>query len=379
MKTLLCLLVILGAMLCASTSGMSRAPSDGEIRLDGRLSSPYISTAGGKAFLQLTLKTRGFRLPERKQMNLSVVLDRSGSMADERKIQYAKKALYALIDQLDSRDILSIVIYDDVIEVLSSAKKVGNKQALKRLVERIEPRGSTNLGGGMVEGLRQVEMNLDREYVNRVVLLSDGLANQGITDPWELNRIVRRYREKSISLTTMGVGLEYNENLMVGLAESGGGNYYFIESPHTLTAMVQKQLNSLSCIVAQNVLIELRLESGVRIIDVVGHEYRTERDVVRIPLGDLYTDDLREITVEMEIPGGRGSKNLAHGFVMHDAEGNRVQTSSFTANVRYSEDVSVVEKNRDWNVQAKADVAVSTRRVERAMKALDEGREAEAI
>ena len=80
----------------------------------------------------------------------------------------------------------------------------------KRLVSDISPRNSTNLGGGMIEGFRQVERHRSREYVNRVILLSDGLANQGVTDPRELNRIARNHRDETISLTTMGVGLDYN-------------------------------------------------------------------------------------------------------------------------------------------------------------------------
>src|SRR5712692_9897599 len=296
---------VLGLHVVAWT--MSHPPSEGEIALGGRLNYPYVSSSGGKAYLQLTVTSSDFRLPERRPMNISVVLDRSGSMADQGKIEYAKKALYDLIDQLSSKDILSIVIYDDVIEVLSKAQNVRNKTALKRLIERIEPRGSTNLGGGMVEGFRQVERNLDREYVNRVILLSDGLANQGITDPGELDRIARRYRSKSISLTTMGVGLDYNENLMVGLAESGGGNYYFIESPNSLVAMIQKELNTLSCIVAQNSSIELTLGRGVRVIDVIGCDDRLESATYVIPVGDVYANDRREFTVELEIPEGRGS------------------------------------------------------------------------
>lgn len=373
--------IVLVSIFVLGCSGvaMSRPLADGSITLDGRLNYPYISSSGGKAFLQVAVTTNGFLLPERRPMNLCVVLDRSGSMADEGKIVYAKKALYALIDQLTSRDILSIVIYDDVIEVLSSASHVRNKAVLKRLVERIEPRGSTNLGGGMMEGFRQVERQFDREYVNRVVLLSDGLANQGITDPFELNRFARKYRSRSISLTTMGVGLEYNENLMMGLAENGGGNYYFIESPRNLASMIQKELNALSCVVGQNAAVELTLGRRVRVVDVIGCEHRPESERYAIALGDVYANDRREFTVELEIPEGVGSMIVATGALYYDMGDARVRSSSsFSAIVHYTNDVSLVDKHRDWDVQAKADVAVSTRRVEKAMKALDEGRHEEA-
>jgi len=125
---------------------------------------------------------------------------------------------------------------------------------LLRLINRVSPRGSTNLGGGMIEGYRQVERFASKEFTNRVILLSDGLANQGITDPRQLNSIARRNRIHSISLTTMGVGLDYNENLMVGLAEYGGGSYYFIEHPRSIAHILNKEFNSLSSILASFVL-----------------------------------------------------------------------------------------------------------------------------
>lgn len=350
------------------------------ILIQGRLNSPYISHHGGTAYLQLTITTPTVGSTLRRPINLSVVLDRSGSMGDEKKIDYAKKALNRLIDQLDSEDILSIVIYDDVIEVLRDARPVGNsKMELKRLVERVYPRGSTNLGGGMMEGFRQVDRYLKKEYANRVVLLSDGLANQGVTDPYQLNRIARQYRAKSISLTTMGVGLDYNENLMVGLAENGGGNYYFIESPNSLASILNKEFNLLSSLVAQNASIELSLGRNVRLQEVIGCEHQTHNDRYIIPVGDLYSNDRREITLELLVPGGAGSLTVASGTLRYESE---QQWGSgfpvFATTVTYTRDVAEIEKNRDLDAQAKADIAVSTRTVNRALQALDEGRTKDA-
>jgi len=377
MKTTFAVGVLLMSIFVLGFSGiaMSPPPGDGEIRLEGKVNYPYVSNAGGRVFLHITLTTRGFQVSGRRATNLCVVLDRSGSMAGEGKITYAKKALHALIDQLTSNDILSIVIYDDVVDILSEAKHVRNKSALKRLIERIEPRGSTNLGGGMIEGFRQVERHFDSEYVNRVVLLSDGLANQGITDPVELNRIARRYRSRSISLTTMGVGLEYNENLMMGLAESGGGNYYFIESPYSLASIVQKEFNALSCVVMQNASIELTLGRGVRVVDVIGCEHSPANGTYVIPVGDVYANDRREFCVELEIPEGVGSMVVATGTLSYERSNERVRhRPAFSARVHYTDDISLIEKHRDWETQASVDVALSTRQVDRAMQALDEGR-----
>ena len=225
----------------------------------------------------------------------------------------------------------------------------------------------------MMEGFRQVERNVRKEYINRVILLSDGLANQGITDLHELSRIARRYRAKSVSLTTMGVGLDYNENLMVGLSESGGGNYYFIERPTQLASIVRREFEMLSSVVAQNATIELTLGKHVRINDVIGCEYRVADDRTVVMLGDLYSNDRRDLTVELVIPEGSQSSTVATGVLRFESKEWTESFPSFNTVVHYTKDVAEVEKNRDLEAQGKADVALSTRHVERAMKAMDDG------
>lgn len=381
MKTTIVALLTAGVLgLISISSGTACATPQQSFSLQSRLNTPTISTHGGTAYLQLTITTPSVGMPQRHPLNISVVLDRSGSMGDEGKIDFAKKAMWKLVDQLNSEDILSIVIYDDIVDVLRAAQPVGkNKYAIKHLIDEVYPRGSTNLGGGMVEGFQQVEFNLSKEYVNRVVLLSDGLANQGITDPHELDRIARRYRTKRVSLTTMGVGLDYNENLMVGLAKNGGGNYYFIESPRSLASIMNREFNMLSAVLAQNACIELTLGHNIGLQDVIGCEYHAQTDRYVVPLGDLYSNENREFTIELSIPEGSGTCTVATGTLRYESEKQwSVGFPTSSATIRYTKDVALIEKERDLNVQAKADVAVSTRTVDNAMKALDDGKGEEA-
>lgn len=379
MKRVMVLAVLLAGFVGVVSAQQSRF-GDAKIMLDGKLNTPYVLSSGGTVYLHLTLACPDMirRPAERRPMNISVVLDRSGSMADERKMDYAKLALNRLIDQLESEDIFSLVVYDDEVSVLRPARRVGRKKSdLKRLVSDIYPRNSTNLGDGMIEGLRQVDRNRGKEYVNRVILLSDGLANRGITSSTQLNSIARRHRTKGISLTTMGVGLDYNENLMIGLAESGGGNYYFIESPAQLAGIMSREMNAASSVLVQNASIYLQLPRGVRVLDVIGGEGFHDSYGYKIPVGDIYVNDSRELTIELAVPDGAGSFVAAKGWL--GQEGVALQGGSgFSATVHYTRDVSSVEKSRDLETQAKVDVARSTRSVEQAMKALDEGRKDEA-
>ncbi|MBE0558505.1 MAG: VWA domain-containing protein, partial [Proteobacteria bacterium] len=301
-------------------------------------------------------------------------------MADQNKIDFAKTALSKLIDQLGPEDILSVVIYDNQIEVLWPARRVRDKRELKSLIAEVYPRNSTNLGGGMTEGFRQVERNASRRYVNRVILLSDGLANQGITSSYELGRIARTYRSRSISLTTMGVGLDYNEDLMVGLAENGGGNYYFIEHPRSLAGIFENEFSSLSQLMAHNCHIELTLGEGVRVSDIVGYSYDVRGRTCLISLGDVYYDEERDITIELDIPKGTGSRRIASGDLqLGNTTGWSGAVKGFASEIRYTEDQAVVEKHRDLEAQSRADVAVSTRKVEKALELLDKGENEEAM
>jgi len=219
-----------------------------------------------------------------------------------------------------------------------------------------------------------VERHCDREFLNRVVLVSDGLANRGVTDTEELQGIARRFRSRSISVTTMGVGLEYNENLMMGLSQSGGGNYYFIESPGSLGPIFHQELRSMATIAAQNAILELSLADGVHLRDVIGCEQRREGKRITIPIGDLYAGEERRLTVELEIPGGHGTIEAVKGTLRYDGKhGWLDQWPAFSANIRYGRTLAEIEQSRDPVIQAQVDVALSTRNVDRAMKALDAG------
>jgi Ca-activated chloride channel family protein len=161
---------------------------------------------------------------KRVPLNISLVLDRSGSMAGD-KIAFVKKAAQFVIDNLADGDFLSVVQYDNQIDVVCPSARVQDKTELKRAVEEITSRGMTNLSGGMLSGYEQVSSTKQDKFVNRVLLLSDGLANQGITQPEQLQELTRqKFRDEGIALSTFGVGGDFNEVLMANLSEYGGAN-----------------------------------------------------------------------------------------------------------------------------------------------------------
>src|SRR5580698_6580174 len=153
---------------------------------------------------------------KRTPLNLAVVLDHSGSMTGA-KIEKARQAAMQLVDRLRRDDIFSFVIFSDEAQVIVPAQHVEDKDALKEKIESVEAEGSTALYAGVKMGASEVTEYLSSKRINRIILLSDGLANVGPSTPRELRKLGGQLVERGISVTTIGVGDDYNEDVMAGL------------------------------------------------------------------------------------------------------------------------------------------------------------------
>lgn len=250
-------------------------------------------------YLYVELKAReAVRKKERLPLNISLVIDRSGSMQGE-KIANVKKAVKFVIDNLTAEDYLSIIIYDSRIDVVSPSQFVRDKQQLHQLVDRIFARNMTNLSGGLLEGYKQVMSTKKEGYVNRVLLLTDGLANQGITDFEQLQAIAqKKFREHGIALSTFGVGADFNEQLLTNLAEYGGANYYFIDSPEKIPEIFAKELEGLLAVVAQNTQIEINYPAGqVKVDSVLGYPAQIRDGKAIVPFNDLHSLEEKAVLI----------------------------------------------------------------------------------
>lgn len=184
--------------------------------------------AGRVVRLLLRLEADAPPRTDRLPLNLSLVLDRSGSMHGG-KLTAAREAAALLVRRLAPEDVVSVVAYDDEVETVAEPATGAAQAELPREIERIETGGSTNLSGGWLRGRELVARNLLERGVNRVILLTDGQANVGITDPQRLTGLAAEAGRQRMTTTTIGFGADYNERLLRAMADAGGGNTYYIE------------------------------------------------------------------------------------------------------------------------------------------------------
>ena len=238
----------------------------------------------------------------RSPLNLSIVIDRSGSMQGD-KIMYALEAAKHMVDKLTANDFVSIVMYDQAIKVVQPTTPVIDKELIKTKIDQITTRGSTNLWGGTEKGYEEVKRNYKNNYINRVLLISDGLANAGITDTAFIKSNVQQYKdEEGITLSTFGVGLDYNEVLMTEMAEAGSGNYYFISTADKMTTLFEKELNSLQNVAAQNSVLLIKIPPPVKLEKVFAFKYEYRDDQVIINFRDLFSEEVKGILLKFKIP-----------------------------------------------------------------------------
>lgn len=261
------------------------------------------------AYLMVKLTAPESIMENRPAQNLSFVIDRSGSMAGA-KLEYTKKAVSFAVGHLGPQDYCSVVAFDNMVSMIASLHKVENKDALKMAIESIYPGGSTNLSGGMLMGFREVKLAYEENQINRVLLLTDGMANVGITEHSALVEKAREMASAGVNLSTFGLGEDFEEDLLQAMAEAGGGNFYYIESPDQIPGIFEQELSGLLSIIAQNLTVKVKLGEGVKVNGVLGYPFDPGDDVT-VNLPDIYSGETKILLMELLIsPRPEGVHNI---------------------------------------------------------------------
>jgi Ca-activated chloride channel family protein len=312
---------------------------------------------------------------ERPPVNVALVLDRSGSMSGD-KLRHAREAAILALDHLHREDVVSVVTYDHLVDVLVPATRLHDRAGVTRAVRAIRAGGNTALFAGVSKGAAELAKFHGRHQVNRLVLLSDGLANVGPSEPAELARLGRRLGGRGVSVTTVGLGLGYNEDLMARLAAASDGNHVFAERPEELAAVFRNEFGELGTVVAQGLTITIQCRDGVRPLRVLGREADIRGDRVTATLNQVYADQEKYLLLEVEVPPGRAgdARELATVEVTYDdLAARRSERLQASTRVRYTGSPAAAERSVDADVMVSAGEQIGAALDEEALELKDQG------
>lgn len=353
--------------------------SETAVRLRVELDRPVlVADRPEKAIVKIALDgARLAHVEKRAPINLTLVLDRSGSMAGD-KMEKAKAAAIEAVRRLSADDIFSLVIFDHDVETLIPATRVGDSRSAEARIRSIYPRGNTAIYAGVTQGVAELRKNLeDRRYTHRVLLLSDGLANKGPSTPDDFARLGQSLLRDHISVSTIGLGLDYNEDLMTRLAGKSDGNTYFVASSRDLPAIFNAELGDALSVVARRVIVTIDFPSGVRPLSFVGREGSIQGQTAVFELNQLYGGQEKYALVEVEVAASRAgaAREVAQArVVFEDAATQRSVTVAAGGSARFTAVEAEVIAAANRQVQADYAVNVTAVAKDQAVSLVDANR-----
>lgn len=378
--------VALGAVLLhrSAPSGAAtvRPVAVGALELRAGLQSSHVLAGSHETHMAVTVRGPGLdQARVRPPINLAVVLDRSGSMADG-KLDDAKAAARELIRQLRADDRFTVIAYGTEVEVVVPSSAV-NAEARRRAyaaIERIYDDGSTNISGGLEAARRELGAHALSAGVSRIVLISDGIANEGLSSTDELSALARDTANAGISITTVGVGLDFDERTMTRIAVEGRGRYHFAENTGLLAELFAGELESLGTTTAVDVTLALDPADGVTVLDAYGYRPVEEGGKVLVPIPDLEAGELRKVVVRLRVDAPeRGAMDVATVEVGYRRTGDvERRRERVVARAEITRDHGVVLGNRDLDANRHIERALTAQAIEQATDLSAGGRYQEA-
>lgn len=283
--------------------------------------------------------------------NFALVLDRSGSM-DGEKMENMKEAAGYVVDHLSDRDLVSITIFDDQVETLVSNQAAQNRDEIKTKVESIIARGGTQISDGLRAGLQEVMKGYAKDRVNRILLLTDGRTWD---DEDASLKLADEAGKQGIAITSIGIGDDWNEKLLLQIAERSRGNSHWIQNPISILDAFQQEVDGMQAVAATNLKATMRMSPGVRpikiyttvpmIVDVT--RKAVSNSIVAADLGTLDGARGQTMLIEARVPAEKaGSFRLGQLEVSYDipTEGIRAQKSKTDLFVTFTADAAAAAK-----------------------------------
>ncbi len=318
--------------------------------------------------------------PQRPPVNVAIVLDRSGSMGGA-KLENAKQAAKEALARLGGDDVVSVITFESEVQVIVPATKLNDRDRVMRAIDEIHTGGSTAIFAGVSKGAEELRKFKDPKQISRMVLLSDGLANVGPSSPEELGRLGASLAKEGITVTTLGLGLDYNERLMSKLAQMSDGNHAFIKDPKELASVFQEEFGDILSVVAQDLRVIIQCAEGVRPVRVLGREADIRGERVEVTMNQLRAGQEKYALLEVELPAGKADTDQIVADIEANYRINECKDSSKIASrsvARRTSLMSEVTASMDKSILAEVEKQIGTDKEQLAVKLSDEGRKDEA-
>ncbi|MBI0032121.1 VWA domain-containing protein [Gilliamella sp. B14384G15] len=370
---------LLGLSVC---SLFGHAQINKQIQVRSELSSPIILEGTPETnYLKVSLSGQNIDSKKRVPINLAIVIDKSGSMSGQR-IEKAREAAILAVNMLNENDTLSIVAYDSEARVIVPATKVDNRLRIIGLInENIYAEGGTALFAGLSKGIKQVENQLTKDKVNRIILLSDGQANIGPSSVDELSQLAIIAAKKNIAITTLGIGSDYNELLMSSIASYSDGNHVFVNNSADLENVFVHEFNDLMSAIAQDVVITIQLKNGVKPVRLLGRDGVIKGNEITVKMNQLFSNQEKYVLLEVIPDKGKvgQEKTLAQVDLKYDnLLENKTENETQEVRISYTKDKKMVDDAIHHDVVVETELQKVALENEKALELYNQGKRDEA-
>ncbi len=364
----------------ASVIGLAAQLSAGEtLRLKLETDRDFVLTGAAKeVIVKIDLAAAPAKHRHRRTpLNLAVALDRSGSMTGA-KIKKARQAAMELVDWLDHGDYFSLIAYNNQVEVIVPVQEVRNKEAIKARIAAIKPNGGTALHAGVQQAAEELQKHFSTKRINRVILLSDGLANVGPSSPAELRKLGGSLSERGIAVTTIGVGDDYNENLMSGLAEASDANYYYVKDTEKLPSIFAKELGRMLHFAAREIRIEIECPKGVKPIGFLGRPETFTGQQAMIRFSDFTPEQDRSVFLRCLVVDTQPEIARVKVRYLDELNGGSESELSGNLKIQFTEDRDKAAKSERASVATERELLLAAIAKDEAILEADRSRYQEA-
>ncbi|WP_334324627.1 vWA domain-containing protein [Gilliamella apicola] len=370
---------LLGLSVC---SLFGHAQINKQIQVRSELSSPIILEGTPETnYLKVSLSGQNIDSKKRVPINLAIVIDKSGSMSGQR-IEKAREAAILAVNMLNENDTLSIVAYDSEARVIVPATKVDNRLRIIGLInENIYAEGGTALFAGLSKGIKQVENQLTKDKVNRIILLSDGQANIGPSSVDELSQLAIIAAKKNIAITTLGIGSDYNELLMSSIASYSDGNHVFVNNSADLENVFVHEFNDIMSAIAQDVVITIQLKNGVKPVRLLGRDGVIKGNEITVKMNQLFSNQEKYVLLEVIPDKGKvgQEKTLAQVDLKYDnLLENKTENETQVVRISYTKDKKMVDDAIHQDVLVETELQKVALENEKALELYNQGKRDEA-